>query len=55
MAKLSKAAKTCVSKEIKKHCGRKPGKCRKEAKRKQAVAIAFSVCRRKGFKAPKGR
>jgi hypothetical protein len=50
--KPSKAAKACVSREIRKHCGKKRGKCRKPAARAQAVAIGFSVCRRKGFKVP---
>jgi hypothetical protein len=49
---LTKAAKACVSHEVKKHCHKKRGKCGKTAARKQAVAIAFSVCRRAGFHVP---
>ncbi len=45
----TKAAKKCVSREIAKHCRKKKGKCRKAAERKQAVAIGFSICRRRGF------
>jgi len=53
--KPTQAAKDCVSHETAKHCRKKRGKCRKSAARAQAVAIAFSVCRRKGFRLPKGR
>ncbi len=48
--RLSKAAKACVTHEIAKHCRAKPGKCRKVAKRMQAVAIGYSICRRKGHR-----
>lgn len=43
-------AKACVSHEIAKHCRKKRGKCKKVATRKQAAAIAYSVCRRKGLR-----
>lgn len=46
----SKAAKSCVSREIAKHCRKKRGRCRRAAERKQAVAIGFSICRRRGFR-----
>ncbi len=46
----SKAAKVCVSTEIAKHCRKKRGKCRKASERKQAVAIGFAICRRRGFR-----
>jgi hypothetical protein len=46
--RLTGAAKQCISDEIRRHCDAKPGKCRKAPARKQAVAIAYSVCRRKG-------
>jgi hypothetical protein len=48
--RLSKAAKACISHEIAKHCRKKRGKCRKASTRAQAIAIGFSVCRRKGLK-----
>lgn len=48
--KLSKAAKACVSEEISKHCRKKRGRCKRVAERKQAVAIGFSICRRRGFR-----
>jgi hypothetical protein len=54
MAKRSKA-EACISRETAKHCRKKRGKCKKAAARAQAVAIAFSVCRRKGLRVPKGR
>jgi hypothetical protein len=41
--KLSKAASRCISREIRKHY--KPGK-----PKGQAVAIAYSICKRKGFR-----
>ena len=46
----SKSAKSCVAREIKKHC-RKRGrnKCRSAKKRRQVIAMAFSICRREGF------
>jgi hypothetical protein len=50
MARASGAASECVSDEIAKHCHKKRGKCRKKAARKQAIAIAYSICRRKGFR-----
>lgn len=49
----SKAAKACVSREIAKHCRKKRGRCRRAAERRQAVAIGFSICRRKGFRSVK--
>lgn len=49
----TKAAKACVSKEIAKHCRKKRGRCRKVADRRQAVAIGYSICRRKGFRSVK--
>lgn len=52
---MTKKAKACVSRETAKHCRKKRGRCRKTAARAQAVAIAFNVCRRKGFRLPKGR
>lgn len=51
----SKAAKACVSMEIAKHCRKKRGRCRKAAERAQAVAIGFSICRRRGFRSIKAR
>lgn len=50
MAKMSKAASTCISRQIKKHCRKKRGKCKDAKKRAQAIAIAFSQCQRKGFR-----
>jgi len=49
----SKQAKACISEEIKKHCHKKSGKCRKAKERSQAVAIAYSICRREGFRSIK--
>ncbi|MGH7176827.1 MAG: DUF6496 domain-containing protein [Tepidisphaeraceae bacterium] len=47
----SKAAKACVQHEVSKHCRKKRGKgCKSPAVRAQAVAIGFSICRRRGFK-----
>lgn len=48
--KPTKAAKACISHEIAKHCGKKKRRCKNARARKQAVAIGFSVCRRKGFR-----
>lgn len=48
--KTSRAASDCVSHEIEKHCRKKRGKCKKAKARKQAIAIGYAVCRRKGFK-----
>ena len=51
--KLSKAAKKCLSMEIAKHCEGKQGKkktCKNLKVRRQAVAIGFAICRRKGFR-----
>lgn len=45
---LTRAAAKCVSEEISKHCRKKRGRC-KGPKHKQAIAIGFSICRRKGF------
>lgn len=45
----TKAAKACVSREIKRHCKKKRGRCKRAAERKQAVAIGYSICRRRGF------
>lgn len=50
---VTKAAKACVSTEIAKHCRKKRGRCRRAAERKQAVAIGYSICRRRGFKSIK--
>ena len=47
--KPSKAARDCVSHEIAKHCRKKSGKCKGKVLR-QAVAIGYSICRRKGFR-----
>jgi hypothetical protein len=41
--KPSKAARACISREIKKHY--RPGK-----PKGQAAAIAYSICKRKGFR-----
>jgi Family of unknown function (DUF6496) len=48
--RTSRAASECVSEEIAKHCHKKRGKCRRAKERKQAIAIGYSICRRKGFK-----
>lgn len=48
--KLSKAARVCISEEISRHCRKKRGRCKRVAERKQAIAIGFSVCRRRGFR-----
>jgi len=48
--KLTKAAQRCVSEEISRHCRKKPGRCKNPRERKQAVAIGFSICRRRGFR-----
>jgi hypothetical protein len=48
--KLSKAARACVSRQIKRHCRKKRGKCKRAAGRAQAAAIGYSVCRRKGYR-----
>jgi hypothetical protein len=54
--KLPRKAQACVSREIAKHCDKKRGKCRRVAERKQAAAIGYGMCRRKGFKSiPKRR
>lgn len=45
----SRAASSCVSREIAKHCRKKRGKCKRAKERKQAIAIGYSICRRKGF------
>ena len=50
---MTKAAKACIARQIKKHCRKKRDKCKKPAARAQAVAIAFSQCGRKGFRLPK--
>lgn len=46
----SPRAQACVSREISKHCKKKRGRCRLPKDRKQAVAIAYSICRRKGLR-----
>lgn len=48
--RLTKSAQACVSNETAKHCRKKRGRCKRSTERKQAVAIGFSVCRRKGFR-----
>lgn len=48
--RLTGEAKACISEEIAKHCRKKRGKCKKAKARRQAIAIGFSICRRKGFK-----
>jgi hypothetical protein len=53
--RTSKGARDCVSHEIAKHCGKKRGKCKGAKARKQAVAIGFAVCRRKGFRSIRAR
>jgi hypothetical protein len=50
VARSSKAASACVSREIAKHCHKKRGKCRRAKARKQAIAIGYAICRRKGFR-----
>ena len=50
MAKSSKAAQECVSREIAKHCHKKRHKCKTVKERKQAAAIGYSICRREGFR-----
>lgn len=52
--KASRAASECVSEEIAKHCHKKRGKCRRAKERKQAVAIGYAICRRKGFSGLQG-
>lgn len=40
--------RSCVPIEIHKHCRKKSGRgCKIKRVRKQAIAIAFSICRRK--------
>ena len=53
--RMSKVAGSCVSREIAKHCHKKPGKCKGKRERKQAIAIGFSICKREGFKVPARR
>lgn len=53
--KLTKSARSCISKQIKKHCRKKRGKCRNAEDRMQAVAIGYSICRRKGYRIGKAR
>jgi hypothetical protein len=48
--KLSKAAQACISREVPKHCKKKRRRCKISSERKQAVAISYAVCRRKGFR-----
>jgi hypothetical protein len=48
--KLTKAAQACVSREISKHCKTKRRRCKLGSERKQAAAISYAVCRRKGFR-----
>jgi hypothetical protein len=48
--RASKEAQACISKEIYRHCEKKRGRCKRPADRRQAVAIGFSVCKRKGFR-----
>jgi hypothetical protein len=48
--KPTSAAKKCISAEISKHCAKGARKCKNARKRKQAVAISFAVCRRKGYR-----
>lgn len=51
--KMTRAAAKCLTHEIAKHCRKgKRNKCRKAKARKQAVAIGFAVCKRRGFKLP---
>jgi len=49
MPKMSRTAGACVSREIARHCRRKKGRCR-GAGRAQAVAIGYSICRRRGYR-----
>jgi hypothetical protein len=49
--RASRRAQSCVSREIAKHCRKKRGKgCKIPSVSKQAQAIAYSICRRKGFR-----
>lgn len=48
--KLSPEAQACVSDEVSRHCRKRRGKCKTAKGRKQAVAIGYSVCRRRGFR-----
>lgn len=49
MSRMSKAARRCVTREIRRQY-------QEGAPRKQGIAIAFSKCRRKGFRSiPKKR
>ncbi len=47
---VSRDAKACISDEIAKHCKKKSGRCQSTDERKQAVAIGFSICKRRGFR-----
>jgi hypothetical protein len=46
--KRTKAARACLAQRIRKHCRKK--NCERIEPRRQAIAIAFSQCRRLGFK-----
>ncbi len=48
--KVSREAKACISDEIAAHCEKKPGRCASGKERKQAVAIGYSICKRRGFR-----
>jgi hypothetical protein len=48
--KMSAAASECISHEIERHCRKKRGKCKLPKERKQAIAISYSMCKRKGFR-----
>lgn len=45
---MTKKAKACVAREARKHY-------RSNKPRGQHVAIAYSICRRKGFRIPKAK
>lgn len=51
--KPTSAAKKCISAEISKHCAKGARKCQNPRKRKQAVAIAFSICGKRFRSIPK--
>jgi len=51
--RVSAAARDCISEEIAKHCHKKFDRCSGKRARRQAIAIGYSICRRRGFKVPK--
>jgi hypothetical protein len=55
MAKITRAAQECVSREIAKHCHKKKGRCLGKKERRQAAAIGYSICRREGYRISRKR